>query len=1215
MLKVYNSLIKGIWEDQYGKKASLFLLCLMSGEGLMRIDSKKLTSVLFIFLLFASCFTIFQNHVLPVQATVSSTSLYVNGFASTWEQWQEIGVSPWLNVQDQPTNYLNSTAGSQLHGNFTFADLPSTVLSIINVTLYVYGQGAGLFKTRVYMDKGAGWTLKFDAILPASWAWATVDVSSFLTTVAEVNSVVAYLDAYTGGAYGQKVDAMYLLVYYNTHGSPSASMIGVTGNRTSGVSATFYANWTFDGGYTGSYFTLHWNYGGGWIMPNGTLPFSGVTWSNVTQTLPSLAGGGVGTMQWYIDCNDTYGAVGNMSVQTLWLKPVMPTFLESDLGFDIFSLTSVYVNGTVEAQYVGLQNTSFSVWASQIKAFNMKTQEWTQPFTVRQFGGENDGHYFPSIALLPNGSLILSVAYINQVNYRISKNSALTETNLTKICSEWNDWTNITITIGNSFSYPTFYFDSANNPTKLVLFARSGVAANGNLTKFKWNTGTNSFDNPTTVIYMNSTDIYYFYPNLVLGLNNEILLTWLRKTTSDYGGTIYYMYSKDGGDTWWTVDGNAVYPPIYFEYSRCAVVSDNYVLHFWDTAYIDQNNVTKIMYCVAPKFRNYWYPNYYKIAVYNYPYWTIYNVTNFNGATIENCSLASYHEAYDKYYKTASFWMIENNTINKYVAYTDSAFDVAYSISANNSCFELGGGDFIERAPSVYEVFLGVDTKLLGLGERNGDSQTSMNATLGCAYATAFTASDNGVISGGRVKLNSSTTNTPVTTKYGMAIYNSTYNLIAYGGTWNLADISVDNWTGWSTYVESFTVNAPVVKGQTYYVAIILTSTNSSLFYFSGTENQSFRTADTGGSFPATLVRVENFSCAFLMSGFQVQYSLNGKPDVFYTQILTNGTFKMGETVTFNVHWYCQPFPGRTLSTALFYWNMSGAMLLNDSSSLNGTSDWGNFTKTFPFLNASYSITWQMTANDTEGHFGSTPTQYLTMLLYLNISISDITTIQASMSITKTVFSNPTETTTVTSQNGVVKSIFTTKTDVAQPQAALYNSKTVTSTMLETIIADMVQPTAVLQITKTVATTITVTITEILKPSAVLQVTLSINETDNKTKATGYYVLNVYVSINGLPASNANVSIGGQSKITNVFGKTSFTISYGTYELTVQVGKNIERMTVLINEPKIIPFAFSIEPSKTDYLFYFKVLALIVCINMLFFIGVTVKKSKKKIRF
>lgn len=139
---------------------------------------------------------------------MAQISLYI-GSGGPEVDWTGVGSTPYLDAQDQPTNYIHSSSRNKNSQSYSFDNLPANAVSINSVTLYIYAYG--------------GATNDFEAILgasdatglgpPTSWGWVNTSVTSILSSVALVNAATVFFDRRnTTNEAG--VDAAYLLVDY-----------------------------------------------------------------------------------------------------------------------------------------------------------------------------------------------------------------------------------------------------------------------------------------------------------------------------------------------------------------------------------------------------------------------------------------------------------------------------------------------------------------------------------------------------------------------------------------------------------------------------------------------------------------------------------------------------------------------------------------------------------------------------------------------------------------------------------------------------------------------------------------------------------------------------------------------------------------------------------------------------------------------------------------
>ena len=186
---------------------------------------------------------IWENPSIPPkiqEARAENLSLYVDSFDLSSDLWTDVGASPYLTAQDEPTNYIYSDSRNKDSGYYGFANT-STVGTINSVYLYIYAYGVSTADFDVLLndtDTGLG--------PPAgAWQWVNVDVSSILTTWDAINAATLYFDRpNTTNEAG--VDAAYLYVDY----TPPVITVGTTGNQVENMNINSSNN------YVGGAFTF-----------------------------------------------------------------------------------------------------------------------------------------------------------------------------------------------------------------------------------------------------------------------------------------------------------------------------------------------------------------------------------------------------------------------------------------------------------------------------------------------------------------------------------------------------------------------------------------------------------------------------------------------------------------------------------------------------------------------------------------------------------------------------------------------------------------------------------------------------------------------------------------------------------------------------------------------------------------------------------------------
>jgi len=197
------------------------------------INGKKRKSILtlilafFVFSLFLSGSPIIVSTLKLYTSTVTievepapggTLELYVDSFDNSRTQWTRHGSSPYLDAQDQPSNYVEVPQGQELEnqriGDFGFEDAGQSG-QINSVFLYLYCRRAEEQDTaRVYLWDGSSWGSAI-SWSNAAWGWQSWDVSSRLDTWSKIDGALIYLRGSNDQDKGQiGADAAYLLVDY-----------------------------------------------------------------------------------------------------------------------------------------------------------------------------------------------------------------------------------------------------------------------------------------------------------------------------------------------------------------------------------------------------------------------------------------------------------------------------------------------------------------------------------------------------------------------------------------------------------------------------------------------------------------------------------------------------------------------------------------------------------------------------------------------------------------------------------------------------------------------------------------------------------------------------------------------------------------------------------------------------------------------------------------
>jgi hypothetical protein len=211
----------------------------------------------------------------------------------------------------------------------------------------------------------------------------------------------------------------------------------------------------------------------------------------------------------------------NSTVQDALVLNNTPTPAMGQVNFGYnsgFSMTNTFFNGTATGGraclYFAYQNSTYygaggAKWAYMLKAYDTTSFNWTKSV---YFGDSQPdvGHYTPSVSVMPDGHLIYIWGYSSPLYYKISIYSAKTESNITRLISNWTAslFTLSTGILGNvAYSQVYRYND------RLVIFGRTGTSSNGAWAEMTYtnNTHAESFTSAFTNDYSGWTTHGWMY--------------------------------------------------------------------------------------------------------------------------------------------------------------------------------------------------------------------------------------------------------------------------------------------------------------------------------------------------------------------------------------------------------------------------------------------------------------------------------------------------------------------------------------------------------------------------------------------------------------------------------------------------------------------------------------------------------------------------------
>ena len=146
---------------------------------------------------------------------MTTETLWINSLGTEETGWSTVGSTPYLDSQDQPSNYIYSAERNRNHGNFTFTNSSVGTGTINSVHLYVYCQSVGSDDFNIYLNGNS-----LGPSIPSSWGWINVNVSSILTSWSLIDSAYILFDR-KNTRNRSDVDAAYLYIDYVESSGPT----------------------------------------------------------------------------------------------------------------------------------------------------------------------------------------------------------------------------------------------------------------------------------------------------------------------------------------------------------------------------------------------------------------------------------------------------------------------------------------------------------------------------------------------------------------------------------------------------------------------------------------------------------------------------------------------------------------------------------------------------------------------------------------------------------------------------------------------------------------------------------------------------------------------------------------------------------------------------------------------------------------------------------
>lgn len=293
---------------------------------------------------------------------------------------------------------------------------------------------------------------------------------------------------------GDKSDSSQPPKLYLTYLAPAptlnyASPANNTQTKTHNETINIAANWTSSN--TLNNYQFNWKNSSVGTWNNGSwINFGASTWSNTSFT-PNDTTTTCNYYYWEVIANDTTNSQGCTGLYQFYNIETRPSGGTFDVG-DYMQTggSQAYFNGTsgggLECLYIGYMNSSSTVWNYSLRVFEFSNRTWYD-FTMEQVYSA-DGHFRPSISVLPDGRLVYVYGRDSYVplTIKVSSNNASTESNLTKLCTEWSSYTSDNAKIYPIWQSITSYPWMVKTNNTVVLFGRDGDAEAGNYTYWRW---------------------------------------------------------------------------------------------------------------------------------------------------------------------------------------------------------------------------------------------------------------------------------------------------------------------------------------------------------------------------------------------------------------------------------------------------------------------------------------------------------------------------------------------------------------------------------------------------------------------------------------------------------------------------------------------------------------------------------------------------------
>ena len=159
------------------------------------METKKV--VLLVVLLLSASLTFVQLANAPIEPRLLDLYCTVSDFHENYTDWVEVGDSPYLD-RENDGSYIYTNGHYFSEGDFLFSDIEETgTINSVHIEFYCNKTGGALASFHVYVNNGTHGTQYYyyaGEIKPdTTYSWKSLDISSIVSTWAEVNDAKFYL--------------------------------------------------------------------------------------------------------------------------------------------------------------------------------------------------------------------------------------------------------------------------------------------------------------------------------------------------------------------------------------------------------------------------------------------------------------------------------------------------------------------------------------------------------------------------------------------------------------------------------------------------------------------------------------------------------------------------------------------------------------------------------------------------------------------------------------------------------------------------------------------------------------------------------------------------------------------------------------------------------------------------------------------------------------